>query len=110
GPLHSFLAGTVLLAISGASQMFTITWAAAPAPSRRLTALQRWLAIVGVGLVLLGVSSSTGWLAWPGAVMVAGALALLGWSVLRSVRRSLLRRFDLSSRFYLVAFVSGIVG
>ena len=48
GPLHAFLAGTVVLAISGASQMFTITWAAAPAPPAWLARLQLWLVVAGV--------------------------------------------------------------
>lgn len=48
GPIHAFLAGTVLLAISGASQMFTITWAAVKPPTRLLTTTQRWLVAAGV--------------------------------------------------------------
>ncbi len=49
GPLHAFLAGTVLLAISGATQMFTITWSAAPAPRAGLATGQRWAVAGGVG-------------------------------------------------------------
>src|SRR5690606_33311171 len=41
GPLHSFLVGTVLFAIAGASQMFTITWAAAPPPPAAVSVAQR---------------------------------------------------------------------
>lgn len=110
GPLHAFLAGTVLLAISGTSQMFTVTWAAAPAPSRVAASGQRWLAIVGAAAVLVGVSRSLPALTWAGAGALAAALLLLAWSIRQSVRRSLLRRFDLSSRFYLVASMCGVVG
>lgn len=110
GPLHAFLAGTVLLAISGASQMFTITWAAAPPPSRLTATGQRWLAALGTATVLVGVSTSLAALVWIGATALAAALLLLAWSIRQSVARSLLRRFDLSSRFYLVAFGCGVVG
>lgn len=110
GPLHAFLAGTVLLAISGASQMFTITWAASPAPAAWFAALQRWLVMAGVAAVLIGVTSDLTWLVWIGTTAVAGGLAVLGVSIVRAVRRSLLRRFDLSARFYLTAFAAGLLG
>jgi nitrite reductase (NO-forming) len=110
GPLHTFLAGTVVLAISGASQMFTITWAASPPPSPVLAATQRWSVSGGTGLVLAGVTTGSAPLVWTGATGVVAGLVLLGWSIRGSVRRSLLRRFDLSSRFYLTALASGTVG
>lgn len=110
GPLHSFVAGTVLAAISGASQMFTITWSAAAPPSPTLTALQRWLLGGGVALVLAGVGAGITPLVWPGAAAVVAALVLLGWSLAGTIRRSLLRRFDLSARFYLLAILAGVVG
>ena len=58
GPLHSFLAGTILLAISGASQMFTVTWATTTPPSARITGTQRWLMALGVAAVLVGVAGT----------------------------------------------------
>ena len=110
GPLHAFLVGTVLLAISGASQMFTITWSASPAPPARLAALQRWLVGAGTASVLVGVSAELDLLVWLGALAVIGGLTALSASIVRAVRHSLLRRFDLSARFYLTAFAAGIVG
>lgn len=110
GPLHAFVAGTVVLAISGASQMFTVTWSAAPASSGRVTAAQRWLAAVGVAVVLVGVSASLEALVWIGAAGLVASLLVLGWSIRATIARSLLRRFDLSSRFYLTAFAAGVVG
>jgi len=110
GPLHAFLAGTVLLAISGAAQMFTITWASAPAPSRTLATFQRWAVAGGTALVLVGVAGRVDALTWIGASAVAAGLVALTVSIVGAVRRSLLRRFDLSARFYVTAFVSGVVG
>lgn len=110
GPLHAFLAGTVLLAISGASQMFTITWSASPAPRSSTAALQRWLVAAGVAAVLIGVTAKIPSLVWVGATSVAGGLLTLASSIVGAIRRSLLRRFDLSARFYLTAFACGTVG
>lgn len=110
GPLHAFLAGTVLLAISGASQMFTITWAAAPASPAWLAQLQLGLVVAGVIAVLIGVPAGIDLLSWMGAIAVIAGLALLSLTIILAVRRSLLRRFDLSARFYLAAFAAGGIG
>lgn len=110
GPLHSFVAGTVILAISGASQMFTISWSSAPAPDRWVAMLQRWAVAAGVVLVLSGMSLGSVVMVGVGAVTVIAALVILAFSIVTTLRRSLLRRFDLSARFYLVALASGAVG
>lgn len=110
GPLHAFVAGTVLAAVSGATQLFTITWAAAAAPLRRTSISQRWALAIGVGLVLIGMASATPWLVAVGAVIAVVALCVLAGILVAAVRRSLLRRFDLSSRFYLLALAAGAVG
>lgn len=110
GPLHSFLAGTVLLAISGASQLFTITWSSTVPPGRAIVLVQRWLIIIGVGSVLVGVVFSSPGLVWIGGAAAAGGLVVLSWVIYSAVRKSLLRRFDLSARFYLLAFAAGALG
>ncbi|MFO7298578.1 MAG: hypothetical protein DIU67_000105 [Actinomycetes bacterium] len=110
GPLHSFLLGTVLFAIAGASQMFTLTWAAAPPPKASLPAAQRRVLLAGVVLVLWGVGTGTRWVGGLGAAAVTGGLGLLAWSLVSSIRRSLLRRFDLATRYYLLAIGCGVVG
>lgn len=110
GPMHSFLAGTVLFAIAGASQMFTITWAAAPPPPDAMSNAQRRVTAAGVLLVLWGVATSTEWAGGVGAFAVMIGLGLLAFSIVGAIRRSLLRRFDLASRFYLLAIGCGLVG
>jgi hypothetical protein len=110
GPVHTFLAGTVLLAISGATQVFTITGAASPAPRAVIATIQRWLVAIGVGLVLVGMARKNTWATATGAVLVVAGLAALAVALVSAVRRSLLRRFDLSSRLYLLAVAAGIVG
>ena len=110
GPIHTFLVGAVLAAISGATQMFTATWSSAPAPPRTTTLLQRIGLIVGTALVLVGVSNDLPTVVWTGGLLVAASLALLALILLRVIRQSLLRRFDLSIRFYLLALGCGVVG
>ena len=108
--MHSFLAGTVLLAISGASQLFTITWSSTVPPARAIVLVQRWLIIIGVGSVLVGVGFDLRGLVWFGGTAAIGGLVILGWVIYTAVRKSLLRRFDLSARFYLTAFAAGALG
>lgn len=110
GPLHAFLAGTVLFAIAGASQMFTITWAAAPPPPSSVSSAQRRVTAAGVALVLWGVATGTFWAGGLGAVAIVVGLGLLAYSLVSAIRASLLRRFDLASRFYLIALACGIIG
>ncbi|MFP5331993.1 MAG: hypothetical protein ACLGHX_06515 [Acidimicrobiia bacterium] len=110
GPTHTFLLGTVSLAISGAAQMFTITWSAAPAPSALTATAQRWSIAGGAMAVLVGVSQDRVALTVVGALAVIVGILLLGHSLIDAVRHSLLRRFDLSARFYLLAIGCAVVG
>ncbi|WKZ83278.1 MAG: hypothetical protein QY307_03300 [Acidimicrobiia bacterium] len=110
GPLHAFMAGTVLLAISGATQLFSTTWSASVPADPRLAAAQRWSLAVGALLAVLGVANEVDWMTISGATLVGIGLVALGWILVGIVRRSLLRRFDLASRFYLLALASGAVG
>jgi nitrite reductase (NO-forming) len=110
-PLHLFLAGTLLLAISAATQLFAVTWAAGPPPSDRLAATQRWLLATGVALF-----ASARELQWPswwvvvGGALVIAALVVLAISVSMTVTRGVQRRFDAARRAYLLAFVAGLGG
>jgi nitrite reductase (NO-forming) len=110
GPIHTFLLGTVTLAIAGATQLFTITWSAAPAPLARTAAAQRWLQSAGAITVLVGMTVSSGGAVLVGGVVVIAGVAVLAFSLVRAVRHSLLRRFDLSARFYLLGIGCAVVG
>ena len=66
-PLHLFLAGALLLAISAATQLFAVTWAAGPPASNRVAAAQRWLLAGAVALL-----TASHELRWPNALTVAG--------------------------------------
>jgi nitrite reductase (NO-forming) len=66
--------------------------------------------VFGVIAVLTGVTASVPFLVWAGALSVVAGLVILGVSIAQTVRRSLLKRFDLSAQFYLLACGAGVVG
>lgn len=110
-PLHLLLAGAVVLAISATTQLFTVTWSAAPAPPDRPVALQR--ALLAGGVLVLAVARE---LRWPAAAVaaagaaVAASLLLLAFLLRTTVRAGTVRRFDQPVRHYLTALGFGTVG
>jgi len=109
--LHMFLAGAVVLAISGVSLMLTVTWSAAPAPPGGWATVQRWTIAAGAAGVALGREAD----APDGAVAVAGAihlggLVLLAVLLVATVRRGVERRFDVAVAAYVAAVTAGTAG
>lgn len=109
-PLHLFLAGGVVLAISGVSLMLTVTWSAAPAPPDRWVTAQRTLIIVGAAGVGVGRTVEL-----PPVVGVTGTAFLagligLGVLLVWTIRRGPKRRFDAAVAAYLAAVTAGVVG
>jgi nitrite reductase (NO-forming) len=110
-PLHLFLAGGVVLAISGVSLMLTVTWSAAPAPRDRVAWLQRLAVAVGAA----GFAAARHLELEPAIVTVAGAVYLVGVAVLAvllvlTVRRGVERRFDPAVVAYVAALIAGVGG
>ncbi len=110
GPLHTFMIGGVLLAISGATQLFSTTWAAAIPPDHRIARVQRLLMATGAVAAIAGFVADSGVLIGVGATLVGMGLVVLAWILIGITRRSLLRRFGLSSRFYLLGIAAGTIG
>lgn len=110
-PLHLFLAGALILAISGAGQLFAVTWSAGPAPSDALAAVQRWSVAGGVATLVLGreLDLPSGVAAAGGGAVVA-ALVLLGALLVWEVRGGVQRRFVPALRWYVTALVAGAAG
>jgi nitrite reductase (NO-forming) len=108
-PLHLFLAGTVVLAISGVSLLLTITWAAAPAPAPAPVTVQRWCVAGGAATIALGRASSA-----PDAVVAAGGTVFRAGRVVHgallvtTVRRGVDRRYDVPVAWYDVALGAGV--
>lgn len=107
-PLHLFLAGGVVLAISAATQLFAVSWSAGPAPPAAAVVLQRW----SVALGATGVAASretevpTGLLAVAGGVFVAGLVGLAAL-LIAIVHQGVERRFDTALRWYVAALACG---
>lgn len=110
-PLHLFLVGTVLLAISGVARLFAVTWSAGEPTDPRLVAVQRWLVAAGAAGLAAGREWSlpVGVLATAG-LCVTGGLALLAVLLSVEVRRGRVRRFHPALHFYLVALGFGVAG
>jgi nitrite reductase (NO-forming) len=102
------LGGAVVLAISGASLMLTVTWSAAPAPADRWVRTQRLAVAVGIAGVGLGrEAGAPDTLVGVAAVVYLGGLLLLGALLLTTVRRGVERRFDAAVAAYLTAITAG---
>lgn len=110
-PLHLFLAGGVMTAISGATVLLAVTWSAGPAPARRTTASQQAMIALGALGVALGreLDAPPAVLDAAAGVFVAG-LVLLAVLVTRSVGRGLERRFDAAAIWYVAAAAAGVIG
>jgi nitrite reductase (NO-forming) len=109
--LHLFLAGTLLLAISAATQLIAVSWAAGPPPTYRVASVQRWL--LGAGVALLATARELQWpsgLVAAGGALVIAALVVLAISLDSIVSGGVQRRFDGARRAYLAALAAGLVG
>ena len=110
-PLHLFLVGGLLSAISGAAQLFAVTWSAGPPPSDHAALSQR--ALVAAGSVVLALGREIGApdaVGASGGLMIVAGLALLAVLLVREVRGGLQRRFDPALRWYLTALAAGAIG
>jgi hypothetical protein len=110
-PLHLFLVGALLLAISGATQLLAVTWSAAPAPAASTASVQRWLlAGAAVALAVGREVRAPRWcIALAGAGVVA-ALVVLAVMLARVRLEAVVDRFTPAIDAYLVAIVFGVCG
>jgi nitrite reductase (NO-forming) len=110
-PLHLFLVGALLLAISGATQLFAVTWAAGAPPSDRTAAVQRWCLVGGVILLALGREDRVPTvLTGAGGAAVILSLLVLASALMRIYRSRVQRRFDAAIQNYLAAILAGVAG
>ena len=110
-PLHLFLAGAVVVTISGVSVLLAVTWSAAPAPARWLTATQQALVAGGAAGVAAGRELELGDVA---LVAAAGAftagLVLLAGILAVTAARGVERRFDAAVAWYVSALAASVGG
>ncbi len=109
-PLHLFVVGALLSAVSATTQMLAVTWSAAPPPHRPIAAAQRWL--LALGTVALVVGRERGHeplLAVGGAAVIAACLVLAG--ILIGVhRQAVTPRFRPAIEAYVSAVLAGAFG
>jgi hypothetical protein len=109
-PLHLFLVGGLLSAISGATVLLAVTWSASPAPPRASATAQRWLLAGGAVGVAAGGEAANEALAVTGASAVGASLALLALHLLRIRSAAVTDRFAPAVDGYVTAVVLGAAG
>jgi hypothetical protein len=109
-PLHLFAVGALLSAISAVTQMFAVTWSAAPSPVPALAGTQRWSLAVGTVLLVVGHErAATAVFVLGGTTVVMSMLMLVG-ILLQVRRRAVTDRFVPAIDTYVAAAVAGAVG
>jgi nitrite reductase (NO-forming) len=109
-PLHLFVAGALLSAISATTQMLAVTWSAAPAPSRAGTRAQRWLLTAGAVGLVAGHETDMSWLFVAGGGAVVAAMLALAPILLRIRQLAVTPRFAPAIEAYVAAVVAGAAG
>ncbi len=110
-PLHLFLVGGLLTAISGVTQFLAVTWSAAPPPPQALVGTQRVLLAVGVLGLGIGreLDASPVFLGAAGFAVIT-SLVLLQVSLVRIRTTGKIDRFRPAVDGYLIAVSFGLVG
>ncbi|MDY7101057.1 MAG: hypothetical protein S0880_07700 [Actinomycetota bacterium] len=109
-PLHLFLAGGVVVAISAVSVFLTATWSAASPPTSRAVVAQRSSVAAGAVGLAVGREADVRVVTIVAAVVFVAGLVGLGALLVATVRRGVERRFDPAVGAYLAAVLAGIVG
>jgi nitrite reductase (NO-forming) len=109
-PLHLFVVGALLSAISAATQMLAVTWSASPAPSRRVAAAQRWALAAGTVALAFGRETDRTWLFFAGGATVVVAMLALAVILIRIRQQAVTDRFAPAIEAYVAAVSAGAVG
>lgn len=109
-PLHLFLVGGLLGAISVVTQLLAVSWSASPAPPPKMAGAQRWLLALGAGTVALGRELPARALVVAGGSAVIIALLVLGANLVRIRSRATNDRFHPAIDAYILAVTAGVAG
>ncbi len=109
-PLHLFVVGGLLSAISATTQMLAVTWATAPAPRPLVAGIQRWALAAGAVALVVGHQQDQTWLFTTGAVTVVLAVLALAPILIRIRNHAVTDRFSPALEAYAAAIVAGALG
>lgn len=109
-PLHLFLVGGLLCAISGVTQMLAVTWSTAPAPTDPVAAVQLALMVAGALGVAVGREAGQWQLLAVSAVAIAVGLVTLAGILVWVRHWSATTRFHPAIDGYVVAAAWGLIG
>jgi len=109
-PLHLFVVGGLLSAISATTQMLAVTWSAAPAPRPAVAQAQRWVLAGGTVALVVGHERGPAWLFVAGGAAVIIAVLALAAILLRIRGQPVTDRFAPAIDAYVAAVVAGAAG
>ncbi len=109
-PLHLFVVGGLLSAISATTQMLAVTWSTAPAPRKVVAATQRWTLACGALVLVIGRESDRMWMFVGGAITVIIAMVGLGVILLHIRQHAITDRFAPAIEAYVAAVIAGCAG
>ena len=109
-PLHLFVVGGLLSAISATTPMLAVTWSAAPAPRPRVAAAQRWAVASGALALVAGRETDRTWMFVAGGTTVVAAMLGLAMMLTRIRQQAVTPRFAPAIETYVAATLSGAVG
>ncbi|MGE0507838.1 MAG: hypothetical protein AB7Q42_02805 [Acidimicrobiia bacterium] len=109
-PLHLFLVGGLLSAISTTTQMLAVTWSSSPAPPPVVAAAQRWCLAAGTVALVAGREAEVRALVeWGGLAVVVAVVAMV--PILLAIRRhAVTDRFTPAIDAYVTALAAGAAG
>lgn len=109
-PLHLFLVGGLLSAVSTTTQKLAVTWSSSPTPSDVWVGIQRWSLAVGALSMVSGHEIKQDWLFAFGAIVVGCSLVMLMGLLFWIRSKAGTQRYVPAIDAYLVAIFCGLVG
>ncbi|QQS23802.1 MAG: hypothetical protein IPM43_10210 [Actinomycetota bacterium] len=109
-PIHLFVVGALLSAISTVTQMLAITWSTSAPPADPMITGQRWLLAVSAVVLVVGREAANDFVVAAGGFCVGAALVWLVINLTGIRRRAHTDRFAPAIDAYIVAGVSGTIG
>lgn len=109
-PLHLFVVGGLLSAVSATTQMLAVSWSTAAAPRRAVAGSQRWALAAGTVALVVGRETDRTWMFVAGGTTVVASMLALAPILLGIRRQAVTPRFAPAIEAYVAAVVTGATG